>query len=256
MFTSAQPTPWDSIPASNQLHPPFPVRNPITRSGDHFRAKARCPRTGEEIRCESLLERSCLNLLMFALGIGRITHQPGTFTINIDDRTRQYTPDFAIVTPQGSTSYFEVKPFAIAHTRKKRRFHNAVFKHLRSRGSNFYVLTERHLERRGFADIQRLLQFRHNWFVERLGGPPIDESIDAIGLSIWHEFPCLRNAVAGGRSISIKEAVNLLGGGSDASQCLLVLLTTRHLAWPIRHALGLTTRLHQYTEADDEQLFI
>lgn len=256
MFTSAQPTPWDSIPVSSRSHPPCPVRNPISRSGDTFRAKTRCPRSGEEIRCESLLERSCVNLLMFAQGKGRITHQPGTFTINIGDRKRQYTPDFAIVTPRGTTSYFEVKPFAIAHTREKRQFHNAVFKQLRSQGSNFYVLTERHLERKGVADIQRLLQFRHNWFVERLGGPPIDESLDAVGQSLWHELPSLRKAVSGGQSILVKEALGLLGGGSDASQCLLVLLATRHLAWPIRQALCLTTRIHQYTEADDEQLFV
>ncbi len=256
MFTSAQPTPWDSIPVSSRSHPPCPVRNPISRSGDTFRAKTRCPRSGQVIRCESLLERKCLNLIIFARGAGPIVHQPGTFKINFNDRTRRYTPDFATATPDGHITYFEVKPHDVAHQRPMRRFHNAVFKYFQSVGSNFYVITERHIQRKGFVGVQRLLEFCNRWRVERLEGPPIDESLETVGSSIWHEFASLRAAVSGGNSISIQKAIELLGGGADAEQCLLVLLATRHLAWPIRQALCLETRVHQYTEADDAQLFI
>lgn len=256
MFSKSQVGPWGSIPVSSHTWSFPPVRNPITRSSDHFRAKVRCPRSGRIIRCESLLERKALNLLLFTRNTGAISHQPCTVSFELDGRNRRYTPDFCMEMPGGGVSYFEVKPFDIAHTRDVRRFHNAAYKSFKAAGSKFYVITERHLQRIGVTDIQRLLELRNRWHVEHLGGPPIDESLDAVGASIWHEFPALQASLDRGCSITFSRAVELLGGGPDAVKCVLILLTTRHLAWPVRKALTYDTKLHQYTEADDEELFV
>lgn len=232
-----------------------PTRNPVTVSGLTFRAKFKSLKGANPIKAESLLELRAADLLEFAKGISHISYQPKKLRIRIVGRWRHYTPDFSGKRVTRGSLLVEVKPQDIASLPEMRQKFEAAADAARSAGDRFIVLTERQIYRAGTRDMRRLLALRRDWVVENLGGPPIDETIEAIAASIWSENNALREAFSDDRRLSVAATLRLIGG-EDAQATLDLLLTARVLAWPIAQELGPRTLLNAYTENDDEQLFV
>src|SRR5690349_6794169 len=72
-----------------------PTRNPVTPSGDTFRAKHKSLKGANAIKCESLLELRATDLFEFAKGITSFSYQPPKLRLHLDGRYPRYTPDFA-----------------------------------------------------------------------------------------------------------------------------------------------------------------
>lgn len=243
--------------AANSPSRLLPSRNPVKPSGDTFRAKFRSRKSEHPVRCESLLELKATALLEFAKCINQYTHQPPKLRLCVDGKLRRYTPDFGTTRSDGRGYLLvEVKPEIKAKKPDMRKKFQAAKEAANQQGCGFVVVTERHLQRAGMADVLRLLKIQHDFVVENIEGPPIDESMGAIAESIWCENPALQRVFDSKPFVTMAEAVRVMGGGEDARWSLDVLLLARILTWPITQALKPSTRLHMYTEADDEQLFL
>lgn len=245
--------PYKDASPSSRLQP---SRNPITISGDTFRGKFRSLKCGSTIKCESLTEMRASDLLEFSKQVDHITHQPPTLKFRLDGKRRRYTPDFAGSLVDGGHLLVEVKPQVKACLPEMKLFFKAAKEAAAQEGCHFVVVTERHFRRPGMKDVKRLLKMRRDWIVENLGGPPLDESLDATAASIWHENPALQRAFEDKPRMSVAEVIHMLGGTDEARWSLDLLLLTRTLAWPISQSLVRSTQLHIYSEIDDEQLFI
>lgn len=118
------------------------------------------------------------------------------------------------------------------------------------RGFAFVVVTDSHVSRAGIAGVQELLAIRHRMRIATLGEAPGDENHSS---KLPSTFVA---ALANARSLGASSLLALLSMTQDPCYELKLLLAARWLAWPLDKPLDESTRIHQFTERDDADLFV
>lgn len=230
VITSRPPTPV----ASHYLYPkslPFHgTRNPVTHSGQGFRAKFASRKNRRMVRCESLLEMHFLYLAEFARNVVSFDEQPVTIGYHLNGRMRRYTPDFVLRWRDGNQWFVEVKPAELLALPKNQEKFDAVSEHFRHRGDTFITISEREIRHPvRMPLVKDLLRLRD---VAALASLSEIENIDLTAYSSWGE---------------LREELN----AAQTTTCLAYRLITCSLFEPIRA----TTPIAVYKESEDVALF-
>lgn len=220
--------------ASSYLYPaslPFHgTRNPVTHSGQGFRAKFASRKNRRMVRCESLLEMDFLYLAEFARNVVSFNEQPITISYRLNGRKRRYTPDFCMRWRDGSKWYVEVKPYELLMLEKNQEKFNAVGEYFRRRGHTFITMSERGIRHPvRLPLVQELLRRRDEAALASLSET---ESIDLGAYSTWGE---------------LREKLD----ATQANTCLAYRLITCSLVNPIQAASPISV----YEESEDVTLF-
>ena len=230
-----------------------PVRNPIDRSGMCFREKFFSQKNARLVRCESLLEAKVLRLLEFARDVVSYSEQPPRLRIRLSGRVRNYTPDFAVQWRDGAVWILEVKPLDISLREEMQERFAAARAVAASQGMRFLVVSESQVERPGFKDIKRLLEYRRRFRTENLGLSQDDLVPDPASIDV--DVTELRATLAAVGELPAREVVGLLDSDGGGRRQFESLLASRVIAWCTDHSLHDSTLIHLFTEFDDEQLF-
>ncbi|EKZ98156.1 TnsA endonuclease [Cupriavidus sp. HMR-1] len=100
---------------------------------------------GRMVRCESLLEMTCLYLAEFARTITSFDEQPLSISYMTGGRRRRYTPDFRFVWEDGREWFVEVKPAEKLATPENSERFAAIAGYFETTGACFVALTEKHI---------------------------------------------------------------------------------------------------------------
>lgn len=227
---SRPPTPV----ASHYLYPkslPFHgTRNPVTHSGQGFRAKFASRKNRRMVRCESLLEMHFLYLAEFARNVVSFDEQPVRIAYRLNGRMRRYTPDFVLRWRDGSQWFVEVKPAELLSLPKNQEKFLTVAEHFRRDGDAFITMSEREIRHPvRMPLVQDLLRLRDDAVLASLSEM---ENIDLSAYSSWGE---------------LREDLDAI----QATTCLSYRLITCNLTEPIRPASPIAI----YEESEDVALF-
>lgn len=208
------------------------TRNPVRPSGRGFRGKFASRKMRRMVRCESLLEMTCLYLAEFARTITAFDEQPLSISYLTSGRRRRYTPDFKFVWQDGQEWFVEVKPAEkLATPENKERF-AAIASYFEGTGARFVALTEEHICHSSRAQlVSYLLHMRPNESV-----PNVRPDWD------WK----------GAHSVSFAEATEILGSQREVLEALAL----RDLVCDLDQPLAAQTLVRPFAEADDDALFI
>ncbi len=208
------------------------TRNPVRPSGRGFRGKFASRKMQRMVRCESLLEMTCLHLAEFARTIAAFDEQPLSISYVTSGRRRRYTPDFRFLWENGQEWFVEVKPAERLATPENNERFAAIASYFESTGARFVALTEEHICHSNRSQlVSYLLHMRPYESV-----PNVCADLD------WR----------GAHSVNFAEAIEILGSYRNVLEALAV----RNLVCDLHQPLAAETLVRPFAEADDDALFV
>lgn len=223
-----------TLVASHYLYPrslPFHgTRNPVTNSGQGFRAKFASCKNRRMVRCESLLEMHFLYLAEFARNVVSFDEQPLTVSYRLNGWLRRYTPDFVLRWRDGSQWFVEVKPAELLSLPRNQEKFACVAEHFRRGGDTFITMSEHEIRHPVRMPLVRdLLRLRDEAALASLS------EMENIDLGTYSSWGALREEL----------------DAAQAMTCLAYRLITCSLFEPVR----VTTPIASYKESEDVALF-